>query len=130
MTSQWNIPTVAYGTTKTILSNKEIYDTYSRLVGLTANFGFVSLQVANFENWMRICILIINQPGNHFEYALDAINRKETNITIMNYDFTREKLASSLQIMKQSCRGKVTIFVQYCVLYCVPPVNVRVTDKI
>ncbi len=126
LSSYWNIPVVAYSGTIDELSDKKIYDTYSRVVSIGTTPGFVASSVVDALEWDKLCIYIRNEA--YLMHLSEGILRsaKERNITILkpivpiisssfnyyqtydssDWERARREQRPSMKQLKTFCRGK------------------------
>ncbi len=138
LSSYWNVPVVAYSGTTGDLSDKTIYDTYSRVVSIGPTGGFVMTAVVEAMDWDKLCIYMRDEA--YLLHLRDGIVQSASarNITVLKpilpiltetlhydqvydsgyYESSRRKQRPSMKQLKSFCRGKIyilkaTMFIHY-----------------
>lgn len=122
LASRWNIPMVVYGGTDPLLSDKSVYDTLCRTVGLDSEFGAVIASIAGTQRWKRVGVFV-REPARHLGYAQHGVELylAAENVTIVEevwagppiYPYLVEApefFRRDLPRLKESCRGEKLFF--------------------
>ena len=91
----------------------QIYDTYSRTVGLDSPFGEVIGQIVVLNEWQTVCILI-PKPYRHWVHVLESTRKNLRGLNVTSLDtFTfnediveMESRYEIFSLIKKDCRGE------------------------
>ena len=112
LTSQWNIPQVGFLSKVDSLSDKTIYDTYSRTAAMSDLLGNVIASVTEVYKWDHICIAL-PRMGGHLEIIKNGVYKhlSQQNVTIPDpfpynhFETDFQKLLSLMNNISTHCRG-------------------------
>ena len=115
--SYWNIPIIAYSGTSAELSDKTIYDTYSRTRNLGTTGGHIISIIAESMSWNKICTYWRDMAN--LRHLMEGLQNSVEirNITILepvlhlpsswgNYVKYRKAMREDMKRAKGFCRGK------------------------
>ncbi len=109
LASVWNTPVVAYATTAEELSNKQIYDTFSRMRSTTFMEGALAARVTQNMGWKKACSFdsfFTPYPMNGFLSQARKTNITVTQVVEGNTDSPAEQARRYMALYKQLCRGR------------------------
>ena len=112
LASQWNVPVVAYSGNSEELSDKTVYDTYSRTRSSAYAVGVVPAAVVSALDWSKTCLYYKAESQLPFLKRGVVDSLLDMNITITEPIFymvkeeTWREMTQTLAKIKLSCRGR------------------------
>ena len=113
--SLWNVPVIAYSGSSADLSDKRVFDTYSRMVAPLSETGRVFRNVFKQFGWSRGCMVMTAVVG-HLTYIRDGVTTylQADNVTLSDtsyfddrYPATDERrYLQALRSARQTCRSQ------------------------
>ncbi len=115
--SYWNIPIIAYSGSSNDLSDKTIFDTYSRTRGIGTIGGYVTSVIAKSMSWNKVCVHWREQA--YLRHLMEGLKNSadERNISVLepilhlpnswgNWVNYRTAVRQMIKQTKDFCRGK------------------------
>ena len=116
LASHWNLGMVSYATFKETLSNKAVYDTFSRTSSLINVIGQVIGQIIADLEWKKFCTIYASSdtfPAMRYIYEklVDFTKSETTNTSVIHIEYgdnSDTDLQSMFNEVQDKCRGKMT----------------------